>query len=82
MTFWKGMIAGVPGNRGLRKAIESYEWQLDDPDFGDNDDREPDFDTLGTMFITFSNAGGRYQYPGITWGEYLEYEATRTRPIF
>lgn len=81
MTFWRGMIAGVPGNRHLRKAIETYEWYLDDPDFGENEELEPDLDTLGTMYITFSAADGRYEYPGITWGEYLDYEATRTRPL-
>jgi len=81
MTFWRGMIAGVPGNRHLRKAIVGYDWYLDDPDFGENEELEPDLDTLGTMVITFTQADGVYEYPSITWGEYLDHKENGTRPL-
>ena len=82
MTFWSGHLAPPLKDRhGFRKAIVSYDWQADDPDYQDQDYNEPEGDTLGTMFITFSNASGTYEYPMVSYQEYQEYERSRTRPL-
>lgn len=79
--FWKNVFFESKRDRyGFRKAIVAYEFEVDDPDFNDKD-QEPDLDTLGVMRITFTNADGVYEYPGIEYSEYLYFEQSRTRPL-